>query len=369
MTVNETVHQDVPSNGAAPPGEAPVWLALPPDIGGDFPPLNTAMARPVVQDRWERLVSEGMIPAPADAVWAALTDPAAVAFWLAEVRGEWAAAGQESMLDFEDGEFFWCRTETVRPVADRTPGMLRYLWRWVGIGPATAVTWSVRGQGPVTIVTVTEEAVNPPSDWRSWNGMGWPGIIEQLGGYLRTGTSWRWPWRRMGPYLQAVLPTPPFEAWEALTSSGAVKFWLQRSAGSLVPGDPMTVVMGDASGTVELEVTRSVEAAQEFPSYLPYLEFGLRRRAWERPLGGRLWVEPAGLGRSLLQVFHYDWEALTLPDPLPERRILTGFWAGAFRRAQMMLGPPPGAPAGPPGAPAGPPGPPPVPQGPHGWST
>lgn len=39
----------------------------------------------------------------------------------------------------------------------------------------------------------------------------------------------------------------------------------------------MTVVMGDASGTVLLNVTWSVEAAQEFPSYLPYVEFQLRR--------------------------------------------------------------------------------------------
>jgi hypothetical protein len=179
--------------------------------------------------------------------------------------------------------------------------------------------------------------------------MGWPGILEQLASYLRTGTPWRWPWRRMGPYVQVEIAASPFEAWEVLTSSGAVKYWLQRSAGSLSPGDPMTVVMGDASGIVVLTVTRSVEAAQEFPSYLPYLEFELRRPAWERPLGGRLWIEPAGLGRSLLQVFHHNWEGLQLLDPLPERGILTSFWVAATRRAQSLFV----APA------AG---------GPHGWS-
>lgn len=359
MTVNESLHDDVQPGALAPAGTDPDghrdnsqgWLAMPADPGPDFPPLHSVVARPVVQDRWERLVSEVTVPAPADEVWAALTDPAALAFWLAEVQGGWACEGQESMLDFEDGEFFWCRTETCTPVVGYQPGSLRYLWRWVGIGPASTVTWTVRGHDQGTTVTAAEEAVNPPSDWRAWNGMGWPGILEQLAGYLRTGTSWRWPWRRMGPFVQAVLAAPPFEAWEAITSSGAVKHWLQRSDGSLAPGDPMTVVMGDASGTVTLNATKAVDAGQEFPSYLPYLEFELRRSSWPRPLGGRLWVEPAGLGRCLLQVFHYNWEALALADPLDERRIITAFWTGAMRRAQSMF------------TPRG------VPPGPHGWST
>lgn len=336
-----------------PAADGAVWMALPTQNGVSFPPLHSTPARPVAQDRWERLVSEITIPAASGDVWDALCDPAAVALWFGKCEGDWAHADRECILDFEDGEFFFCHTEAVTPPADSQPGTLRYQWRWVGIGPATSVTWTVRTRGgDATTVQVTEEAVNPPSDWRSWNGMGWPGILEQLAGHLRTRTNWRWPWRRMGPYIQGEIPAPPFEAWEAITNGGAVKHWLQRAAGSLAVDDPMTVVMGDASGTVELSVTKSVDAAQEFPSYLPYLEFQLKRRVWETALGGRLWIEPAGLGRSLLQVFHFDWEALTLPDPLPERRILTSFWVGAFRRAQMLFGPAPGAPAGP-----------------HGWST
>lgn len=341
-------------NGHAPaaPAQA-VWFAMPDISGATLPPLHSAVARPVAQDRWERLVSEVTVPYPVDDVWTALTDPKALGKWLARPVGKWAKAGKEAILDFEDGEFFLCGTETVTSPSGGRGGTLRYLWRWVGIGPATSVTWEVRDRGPgATTVMVTEEAVNPPSDWRSWNGMGWPGILEQLAAYLRSGTDNRWTWRRMGPYLQAELPLPPFEAWEALTSAGAVKHWLQRSSGSLAVGDPMTVVMGDASGTVRLTVTKSVEAAQEFPSYMPYIEYTLARPSWDQQLGGRLWVEPAGLGRSLLQVFHHSWEGLRIAEPLPERRLLTNFWVLAFRRAQSMFGPPAGAP-----------------MGPHGWST
>ena len=316
-----------------------------------FPPLGGS-AFPVVQDRWERLVSMAITPAPAGRVWDALTDPEHVRNWLAVCRGRWAVRDAESTLDFEDGEFFYCRTtRSTAPTAARA-GTLAYLWRWVGIGPATQVTWTVTPTPQGTMITVVEEATNPPSDWRSWNGMGWPGILDQLATYLRTAAFTRWPWRRMGPYLQIPLPLMPFQAWEALTSPGAIKFWMQRQRGSFDPDDELTLVMGDASGTIQMRVTKVVDAGQEFPSYLPYIEFELRRPSWKAPLGGRMWIEPTGLGHSLLQVFHYDWERLDIPDPVTERTMLTNFWINAAGRANLLLNPPQGAPIGP-----------------HGWSA
>ncbi|GAA5179056.1 hypothetical protein GCM10023322_07870 [Rugosimonospora acidiphila] len=319
-----------------------------------FQPLG-GRAFPAVQDRWERLVSMASIPEPADRIWDALINPDHIGQWLGVVHGGWAQRGRESTLDFEDGEFFYCRTDQSTPPAGARAGTLRYLWRWVGIGPASAVTWTLTPGPDGTMVTVVEEATNPPSDWRSWNGMGWPGILDQLASYLRTGTNSRWPWRRMGPYLQIPLPVMPFQAWDMLTSPSAVKHWMVRSAGSLAVGDPMTLVMGDASGTVELTVTKSVDTGQEFPSYLPYVEFELRRPCWNAPLGGRMWIEPAGLGQSILQVFHFNWERLDIRDPVTERKLLTGFWAGAAARAQMLFAPQ-GAPAGPHGWTASAPG-------------
>jgi uncharacterized protein YndB with AHSA1/START domain/SAM-dependent methyltransferase len=315
-----------------------------------FQPLG-GVAFPVVQDRWERLVTMANIPASANRVWEALTDPHQVRNWLAVCHGKWATRDEESTLDFEDGEFFYCRTSRSSPPTAARPGILTYLWRWVGIGPATSVTWTVGPTPQGTTVTVVEEATNPPSDWRSWNGMGWPGILDQLAAYLRTGTNWRWPWRRMGPYLQIPLPIMPFQAWEALTSPGAIKFWMQRTAGSFDPDDELTLVMGDASGTVKMRVTKSIDSGQDFPSYLPYIEFELRRPAWTAALGGRMWIEPAGLEQSLLQIFHYDWERLDLPNPVTERKLLTNFWVNAAARVQLLFQPR--------GAPAGP----------HGWSV
>ena len=316
---------------------------------GSFAPLG-GVAFPIVQDRWERLVIMANVSAPASRVWEALVEPEHVRRWLGICHGGWALRGRESTLDFEDGEFFYCSTSKSTPPTAARAGTLEYLWRWVGIGPATSVTWTLTPGLDGTQLTVVEEATNPPSDWRSWNGMGWPGILDQLAGYLRTGTNTRWPWRRMGPYLQIPLPAMPFQAWEVLTSPGAVKHWMQRTAGSLAVGDVMTLMMGDASGTVQLTVTKSVDTGQEFPSYMPYVEFELRRPSWSVALGGRMWIEPAGLGKSLLQIFHYDWERLDVRDPVTERKLLTNFWINAAGRAQMLI------------QPHG------VPVGPHGWS-
>ena len=94
--------------------------------------------------------------------------------------------------------------------------------------------------------------------------------------------------------------------------------------------------MGDASGVVEMKVGEVVQPGQAAPSFLPYVTFALRRAVWNTEVGGRLWIEPAGWGRSIFQVFHYNWENLPPGLQLSERRILASFWTGAMRRAQQL---------------------------------
>jgi uncharacterized protein YndB with AHSA1/START domain len=316
----------------------------------DALPILAPTAFPIVRDRWERLVTTSTIPATPERIWRALVDPDELRMWLARCHGSLEQVGADVVLDFEDGEFVLVRPQSLTaPEHDEDGGELKWLWRWLGIGQPASVTWQLQPSGDGgTAVTATEEVMNPPADWQTWNGGGWPGILEQLGSYLRTGTEWRWPWRRMGPYVQVELASPPFEAWDTLMSAPAIKFWLQRMAGDVVAGGSVTLMMGDASGTVEMAVREVVDAGQKPPSFLPHVDFSLRRGAWGGEVGGRLWIEPAGWGRSLLQVFHYGWETL-LPGPalLEERKVLTSFWAGAGRRAtQLFLRPgvPPGGP-------------------------
>jgi uncharacterized protein YndB with AHSA1/START domain len=299
----------------------------------NLPRLQIPGAWTVARDRWERLVSRSVIPASPEEIWRAMTDPSALKKWLAVCHGSLEQLHCDCVLDFEDGEYFLCRSiEVTQPVR------LKYLWRWLGIGQATSVTWQLDRNNGMTAVTVTEEAINPPWDWQTWNGGGWPGILDQLAGYLRTGMEWRWPWRRMGPYVQIEIPLSIYEAWDRLTSPSGLKYWLLAMQGSLAPEQSLTVLMGDASGTVDMKVREVVQPGQAAPSFLPYVTYSLNRHAWNTEIGGRLWIEPSGWGRSLLQVFHYNWENLPAGLQLSERKILTGFWAGALGRARMMCG-------------------------------
>lgn len=299
------------------------------------PRLHFPSARPLARDRWERLATTIEIPAPADEVWRALTDPSSLKLWLAVCRGSIEQPHADCVLDFEDGEFFLCRTTAAEP-----PYRLQYLWRWLGIGQATSVTWKLQPSGDGTNLTVTEEACNPPWDWQTWNGGGWPGILEQLAAYLRTGMDWRWPWRRMGPYAQIELPVQVYEAWDRLFSPNGLKYWLLATHGSMSAGESLPIIMGDASGMVEMAVREVVQPGQSPPSFLPHVDFSLRRQVWNTEVGGRMWIEPSGWGRSIFQVFHQNWENLPPELQLSERRIVTNFWAGAMRRANMICGGP-----------------------------
>ena len=134
-------------------------------------------------------------------------------------------------------------------------------------------------------MTVTEEAINPPWDWQTWNGGGWPGILNQLSAHLRTGTTWRWPWRRMGPYAQIELPISLYEAWDQLFGPGGLKYWMLAMHGTLTPGTVLPLMMGDASGMMDMQVVEVVQPGERPPSFLPHVTFTLRRPAWNCEVG------------------------------------------------------------------------------------
>lgn len=297
-----------------------------------FPPLQQQPARTVSRDRWEKLVSSVIIPKSANDVWDALVSPERIANWFGICRGYLGEAGQEAVLDFEDGEFFLLKSVLVEP-----PHKLKYLTRWLGVGQATSVTWTLESVGSMTQVTVTEEAENPPWDWQTWNGGGWPGILDQLANYLRTNTRWRWPWRRMGPYAQIELPLSIYTAWDELMNPLATKYWLLNMNGTLAPGATIPVLMGDASGLLEMTIQEVVQPGERPPSFLPYVTYTFTRPAWKAAVPGRLWFEPAGWGKALLQIFHHNWEALPGDIQLSERRLLAGYCAETVKRARQYV--------------------------------
>lgn len=297
-----------------------------------LPSLHREGARTVERERWERLKTVIELPYPVETVWSVLTDPDHLAKWFAVCVGSFLRTDCDLTLDFEDGEFFLVRPQEVRP-----GHLLRYYARWLGIGQLTCVTWRLEDMGMGTRLSVVEEANNPPWDWQTWNGGGWPGILEQLAVHLRTGLDSRWPWRRMGPYVQVELPVSVFEAWDQLFSPAGQKYWLITRSGTFENGGVLDIMMGDASGNLEMTIGEVIQPGQVPPSFLPYVDYRLRRSAWGCDVPGRLWLEPAGWGKCLLQAFHYNWEGLPAGLQKSERRILTGYWAESARRAQQVF--------------------------------
>jgi hypothetical protein len=66
-----------------------------------------------------------------------------------------------------------------------------------------------------------------------------------------------------------------------------------RRLGKLQPGAIVPIMMGDASGTLEMTVDRIVRPGEMPPSFLPSIDYRLHRPAWHCDIAARIWLEPA----------------------------------------------------------------------------
>jgi len=294
---------------------------------GEFPRLYSDGAQTVARDRWERIVSSRIIQAPPEVIWQALTDPFALKQWLISCAGSLEDVNSDCILDFEDGDFFLTRPRIVSP-----PHLLEWRWRWLGIGPAWTVRWVLEPAQGGTRVTVVDEAFNPPSRTGHYRGEGWPEILDILASYIRTNTNYRWPCRSQS-YILTEIPATIYGAWDRLFEPASLKWWLHVFAGQIAKGETVTVHMGDATGTVEMLVHEVVAPSYNVP---PFIMFSFKRPFWPAAVPGRLFLEPAGWGASILQVYQTGWENLGPALQLHERRVIVGFWAEAFRRASQF---------------------------------
>jgi uncharacterized protein YndB with AHSA1/START domain len=293
-------------------------------VDRDLPPLYTPGARTIARDRWERIISAHVIPASPEAVWEALTNPEDIGRWLVTCRGSLENPGRDCILDFEDGDFFLCR-----PIVVDRPRYLEWRWRWLGIGPAWTVKWSLRAVEGGTRVVVADESLNPPARTGHYRGEGWPEILDMLAAYLRTRTEYRWPSRSQSFEL-IDLPATVYAAWDRLFSPEGLKWWLHAFSGTVAAGQTLTLEMGDATGALDL----TIQYVQP-PAYnmYPFVAFTMKRPFWPAALPGRIFMEPAGWGGTVLQSFQTGWETLGPGLQQRERPTIVGFFAEAFRRA------------------------------------
>jgi uncharacterized protein YndB with AHSA1/START domain len=127
---------------------------------------------------------ERRLDATLEDVWAALTQPARLADWLAAATVEPGADG-EITLDFAEGGKEGGRITVWDP-----PRALAYEWNFVGEEPSL-VRWelTVVDDGRATVLTLEHTLLEPES--ASGYGAGWHAHLDLLEGHL-TGTTPDW---------------------------------------------------------------------------------------------------------------------------------------------------------------------------------
>ena len=182
MTVHDTTR---PDRVAADGGTA--WPSVPEFGAPAFPPLHAVVARPVVRDRWERLVTEIAIPAPAGAVWEALTDPDLTAqYW-----------GHSNISDWQVGSPWEHRRVDGSGIADVVgtvlesvpPRRLTMTFDAPGQAPRegpSKVTFDIEPYHEIVRLTVTHENL-ADGDALEAVSAGWPAVCANLKSLLETG--------------------------------------------------------------------------------------------------------------------------------------------------------------------------------------
>ena len=124
-----------------------------------------------------RLRFERELAFPAEEVWAALTEPARMAEWLAKATVT-PGIGGEIALDFGEGG-----AEGGRITAWDPPRILAYEWNFVGEQPSH-VRWELSAVDERGATLLTLEHTRLEADASAGYGAGWHAHLDQLEGHL-----------------------------------------------------------------------------------------------------------------------------------------------------------------------------------------
>ncbi|GAA4461828.1 SRPBCC domain-containing protein [Phytohabitans houttuyneae] len=174
------------------------------------------------------------VPLPPREVWSALTEPDRVAQWLGSLNAR-MTPGHNVVLDFGDGDFFDVVVHDVR-AEDR----IAFEWRFLGVGPASEVRWSLSTEDGHSTVTVDDSCPGRPPSETAQLRAGWLDFLNRLATHLTTGESARYRWREVidgGADL-------PAGTWRPLRD-GSITDWLPVAAES---GKPRWFFVVDSDG-------------------------------------------------------------------------------------------------------------------------
>lgn len=166
------------------------------------------------------------VPVPLPIVWRAITVPDQVRQWFGDLGGP-MVPGTAVRVDFGDGDFFDAHIDDVR-----TEEMVRFRWRFLGVGPESKVRWELDRGAAQTTVTVHDSCPGRPPSEVAQLDAGWRDFLSRLGTYLATRESARYAWREVidgGTNIPADTWLPLGETgvidWLPIASEGAQPRW------------------------------------------------------------------------------------------------------------------------------------------------
>jgi len=179
-------------------------------------------------------------------VWQALTEPHQVSQWFGTLTGALRPA-TSLRLDFGDGDFFDLEVTQLDPQC-----LVQYVWRFLGVGPLDSITWRIVPQDRGCLVTVIDSEPDRSYEAALELKQGWLDFTRRLEGFMRTGVSTRYDWRR--EFDGSIeIPGNLEDAWSTLFVPHMLTRWLPLAGAPLKTGTYFTVP-DDAEPSV-LEIT------------------------------------------------------------------------------------------------------------------
>jgi len=263
-----------------------------------------------------------IVPAAAEQVWTALTQPDVVGQWFGNLSGPLEPGGS-CRLDFGDGDFFEITDVVLRP-----PYRLSYAWRFLGTGPKNAISWVIEPQGDNCRVVVTDAEPSRTPEGVAELTEGWTDFLQRLQAFCATGRNARYAWRR--EFDGAIeLSIEPQRAFELLLSADGQKRWMPWSTQAIAAGATVTMRDGRLPATLTIGAVERIGATA--------LRFALTCPEWNAPTECMVKTQPAPQG-ALLVIAHNGWQDISAHDgERAEQRARFGsLWTQALHRAQEL---------------------------------
>jgi uncharacterized protein YndB with AHSA1/START domain len=261
------------------------------------------------------------VSAPFDKVWQSLTDADVVAKWFGDLNGDLASGGS-ARLDFGDGDFFALESIALSP-----PNMIKYDWKFLGIGPTDSITWQIEPNKGGCLVTVTD--VQPDRSHAAALALreGWLDFTARLVAFHATGRNARYDWRYD---LDVGLPIKGSagEVWVSLFAPDAQTQWLPF--GSSIEAGVCASVSDEAAPRMICLDEVTWQPAQR-------VEFQIQSDEWNKPTTCRIELT-ARHDDTLVYVSHNGWEHISddRDEQLRQRKRFCDLWIASLKQAEKI---------------------------------